>query len=74
MEYERIVHTSTSEYMGLRSGFPLTKLIPFRGQSPYSASKVGADKLAESFYCTYDLPVVAIRPCYMRSRVNLPEL
>ena len=41
---------------------PISEDHPLQGQSPYSASKIGADKLAESFYCTYDLPVVTVRP------------
>jgi len=41
---------------------PIDEEHPLQGQSPYSASKIGADKLAESFYCTYNLPVVTVRP------------
>jgi NAD dependent epimerase/dehydratase len=59
---ERLVHTSTSEVYGTARTVPITEAHPLQGQSPYSASKIGADKLAESFYCTYDLPVVTVRP------------
>jgi len=59
---ERLVHTSTSEVYGTARKVPIDESHPLQGQSPYSASKIGADKLAESFYCTYRLPVVIIRP------------
>jgi len=59
---ERVVHTSTSEVYGTAQQVPISETHPLRGQSPYSASKIGADKLAESFYCAYDLPVVTVRP------------
>jgi NAD dependent epimerase/dehydratase len=59
---ERIVHTSTSEVYGTALYVPINENHPLQGQSPYSASKIGADKLAESFYCAYDVPVVTIRP------------
>jgi NAD dependent epimerase/dehydratase len=58
----RIVHTSTSEVYGTAIRIPIDESHPLQGQSPYSASKIGADKLAESFYCAYDLPVVTLRP------------
>lgn len=58
----RIVHTSTSEVYGTALKVPIDESHPLQGQSPYSASKIGADKLAESFYCAYDLPVVTLRP------------
>ena len=58
----RIVHTSTSEVYGSAIRVPIDETHPLQGQSPYSASKIGADKLAESFYCAYDLPIVTIRP------------
>ena len=58
----RIVHTSTSEVYGTALRVPIDENHPLHGQSPYSASKIGADKLAESFYCAYDLPVVTLRP------------
>ena len=58
----RIVHTSTSEVYGTALRVPIDENHPLHGQSPYSASKIGADKLAESFYCAFDLPVVTLRP------------
>jgi dTDP-glucose 4,6-dehydratase len=59
---ERLIHTSTSEVYGTARQVPINEGHPLQGQSPYSASKIGADKLAESFYCTYSLPVVTVRP------------
>ena len=59
---ERVVHTSTSEVYGTALYVPIDENHPLQGQSPYSASKIGADKLAESFYRSYNLPVVTIRP------------
>jgi len=59
---ERIVHTSTSEVYGTAQQVPIDEGHPLQGQSPYSASKIGADKIAESFYRSYDLPVVTVRP------------
>jgi len=61
-EVERIVHTSSSEVYGSALRVPIDETHPLQGQSPYSASKIGADKLAESFNCAYDLPVVTLRP------------
>lgn len=58
----RLVHTSTSEVYGSARRAPIDEEHPLQGQSPYSASKIGADKLAESFYCSYNLPVVTVRP------------
>ncbi len=58
----RIVHTSTSEVYGSALRTPIDETHPLQGQSPYSASKIGADKLAESFYCAFGLPVVTVRP------------
>jgi dTDP-glucose 4,6-dehydratase len=58
----RVVHTSTSEVYGTARYIPIDENHPLQGQSPYSASKIGADKLAESFYRSYDLPVVTVRP------------
>lgn len=58
----RLVHTSTSEVYGTGLYTPMDEKHPLHAQSPYAASKIGADKLVESFYCTYDLPVVTIRP------------
>ncbi len=59
---ERLVHTSTSEVYGTALRTPIDEGHPLQGQSPYSASKIGADKLVESFYRSYALPVVTIRP------------
>lgn len=63
---ERIIQTSTSEVYGSAIYTPIDESHPLQGQSPYSASKIGADKLAESFYASFDLPVVTVRPfnCY----------
>jgi dTDP-glucose 4,6-dehydratase len=58
----RLIHTSTSEVYGTARRAPIDEDHPLQGQSPYSASKIGADKLAESFYCAYNLPVVTVRP------------
>jgi NAD dependent epimerase/dehydratase len=59
---ERLVHTSTSEVYGTARIAPINEDHPLQGQSPYSASKIGADKLAESFYCAFGLPVITVRP------------
>ena len=59
---ERLIHTSTSEVYGTARQVPISEEHPLQGQSPYSASKIGADKMVESFYCTYNLPVVTVRP------------
>ncbi len=59
---ERIVHTSTSEVYGTALRVPIDETHPLQGQSPYSASKIGADKIAESFFRSYNLPVVTVRP------------
>ncbi|WP_374686261.1 SDR family NAD(P)-dependent oxidoreductase [Promineifilum sp.] len=58
----RLVHTSTSEVYGTAQFTPMDERHPLQGQSPYSASKIGADKLVESFYRAYNLPAVTIRP------------
>ena len=59
---ERVVHTSTSEVYGTARYVPIDENHPLQGQSPYSASKIGADKIAESYYRSFDLPVAIIRP------------
>ncbi len=59
---KRLIHTSTSEVYGTARYAPIDEAHPLQGQSPYSASKIGADKLAESFFCSYGLPVVTVRP------------
>ncbi len=61
-ETRRIVTTSTSEVYGTARYTPIDENHPLQGQSPYSASKIGADKIAESFFCSFGLPVVTIRP------------
>lgn len=58
----RVVHTSTSEVYGTALYTPIDEKHPLQGQSPYSASKIGADKLVESFWRSYELPVVTVRP------------
>lgn len=58
----RVIITSTSEVYGTARYTPIDEEHPLQGQSPYSASKIGADKLAESYYRSYDLPVVTLRP------------
>ena len=59
---EKLIHTSTSEAYGTAKYVPIDEDHPLQGQSPYSASKIGADKIAESFYRSFDLPVAIIRP------------
>lgn len=58
----RVVHTSTSEVYGTARFVPITEDHPLQGQSPYSASKIGADQIALSFYTSFDTPVVVLRP------------
>lgn len=58
----RVVHASTSEVYGTPDTVPIVESHPLHGQSPYSASKIGADKLAEAYYCSYGVPVVTLRP------------
>jgi NAD dependent epimerase/dehydratase len=58
----RVVHTSTSEVYGTARTVPISEDHPLQAQSPYSASKVAADKLAESYHLSFDLPVVTVRP------------
>jgi len=58
----RFVHTSTSEVYGTALHVPITEDHPLQGQSPYSASKIGADALAHSYWSSFDLPVVTLRP------------
>lgn len=59
---EKVVHTSTSEVYGTACYTPIDEKHPLQAQSPYSATKIAADKLVESFFCTYNLPVTTIRP------------
>lgn len=58
----RLVHTSTSEVYGTARYVPMDESHPLQGQSPYSASKIGADKIVESFFCSFGLPAVTLRP------------
>ena len=59
---EKVVHASSSEVYGSAITIPINESHPLQGQSPYSASKIGADKLVESFFCAYGMPVVTVRP------------
>jgi NAD dependent epimerase/dehydratase len=59
---ERVVHTSTSEVYGTARFVPITEEHPLKGQSPYSASKIGADQIAQSFFHSFATPVTTIRP------------
>jgi len=61
-DLDRVVHTSTSEVYGTAQYTPIDENHPLQGQSPYSASKIGADKIAESYSCSFGLPVTTIRP------------
>ena len=58
----RVLVTSTSEVYGTAQYVPIDEKHPYQGQSPYSATKIGADRLAESFYRSFDLPVSIVRP------------
>lgn len=59
---EKIIHTSTSEVYGTARFVPITEEHPLQGQSPYSASKIGADQIAMSFYHAFSTPVSIVRP------------
>ena len=59
---KKVIHTSTSEVYGTPDKVPIKEDFLLKGQSPYSASKIGADKVAESFYYSFDLPVLILRP------------
>jgi NAD dependent epimerase/dehydratase len=59
---KRVLVTSTSEVYGTAQYVPIDEKHPFQGQSPYSATKIGADRIAESFYRSFDLPVTIVRP------------
>lgn len=61
-DVQKIVHTSTSETYGTALYVPIDENHPMQGQSPYSASKIGADKIAESFYKSFNMPIAIIRP------------
>ena len=58
----KVVHTSTSEVYGTARFVPISEAHPLQGQSPYSASKIGADKMAEAFHLSYGVPVTTVRP------------
>ncbi|TGL99201.1 NAD-dependent 4,6-dehydratase LegB [Leptospira jelokensis] len=58
----KVIHTSTSEVYGTAKFVPITEDHPLQGQSPYSASKIGADQIAMSFFTSFDTPVATIRP------------
>lgn len=62
LEISKVVHTSTSEVYGTAQFVPITEEHPLQGQSPYSASKIGADQIAMSFYSSFDTPVAILRP------------
>lgn len=62
LKTERVLVTSTSEVYGTAQYVPIDENHPYQGQSPYSASKIGADRIAESFYCSFNLPVTIVRP------------
>lgn len=59
---ERMIQTSTSEVYGTPETVPITETHPLRGQSPYSATKIAADKLAEAYASSFEMPVVTLRP------------
>ncbi|MEW6405280.1 MAG: SDR family NAD(P)-dependent oxidoreductase [Chloroflexota bacterium] len=61
-DVRRVVHTSTSEVYGTAQYVPIDEGHPLQGQSPYSASKIGADRIAESFYRSFETPLVTLRP------------
>jgi dTDP-glucose 4,6-dehydratase len=62
LDLEKVVHTSTSEVYGTAKFVPITEEHPLQGQSPYSASKIGADQIAMSFYQSFNTPISIIRP------------
>lgn len=62
LNVRRVVHTSTSEVYGTAQYVPIDEVHPLQGQSPYSASKIGADKITESFYRSFSLSVATLRP------------
>ena len=59
---KRVLITSTSEVYGTAQYVPIDERHPFQGQSPYSATKIGADRIAESFYRSFNTPVTIVRP------------
>jgi dTDP-glucose 4,6-dehydratase len=62
LDVQRVVHTSTSEVYGTARYAPIDEQHPLQGQSPYSATKIGADKIAEAFHLSFGVPVVTVRP------------
>lgn len=62
LETERVLVTSTSEVYGTAQYVPIDEKHPFQGQSPYSATKIGADRIAESFYRSFEMPITIVRP------------
>jgi NAD dependent epimerase/dehydratase len=62
LDVEKVIHTSTSEVYGTARFVPITEEHPLQGQSPYSASKIGADQMAYSFYTSFQLPITILRP------------
>lgn len=62
LKVKKVIHTSTSEVYGTAQTVPIREDHPLQGQSPYSATKIGADQLALSFHRSFDLPVTIIRP------------
>lgn len=58
----QVIHTSSSEVYGTAQYIPMDEKHPLVGQSPYAATKIGADQIAHSFYCSYGLPVSTVRP------------
>ena len=78
-QVEKVIHTSTSETYGSALYTPIDEAHPLHAQSPYAASKIAADKLAESFYCSFELPVTTIRPFntygpYQSARAVIPTI
>lgn len=62
LDTQRVLVTSTSEVYGTAQYVPIDERHPYQGQSPYSATKIGADRLAESFYRSFEMPVTIVRP------------
>lgn len=61
-DVQKLLVTSTSEVYGTAQFVPITEEHPYQGQSPYSATKIGADRMAESFYRSFDMPITIVRP------------
>ncbi|KPJ52393.1 hypothetical protein AMJ39_07985 [candidate division TA06 bacterium DG_24] len=72
-DVERFIHISTSEVYGTAESVPMTEDHPLKPMSPYAGCKVGADRLAYSYYATYDLPIVIIRPFNNYGPNQFPE-